>query len=129
LTGKPHRDASGRQVASRENAAAWRRFRQTSATIHEDFVSDDDPALGHELFDIPAEPITRSFWAGAYYPQQRAKGCSRQAPLRALAFKWIRVRDRCWQTRTPCDESLYLNVLKRRGSPVLSSIAEAATNT
>jgi hypothetical protein len=32
--------------------------------------------------------INKSFWAGAFYHQQRNKGCSRQG---ALAFKWIRI--------------------------------------
>jgi hypothetical protein len=40
--------------------------------------------------------------------------------LRALAFKWIRIVYRCWQNRTPYDETTYLNALKRRGSPLLS---------
>jgi len=68
--------------------------------------------------------IPRSFWAAAYYRQQRAKGCSHQAAVRGLAFKWIRILYRCWQTRTPYDESVYLNALKRRGSPLLTSMAE-----
>ena len=45
--------------------------------------------------------------------------------LRALAFKWIRILYRCWQNRTPYDESTYFNALKRRGSPLLDSIAVA----
>ena len=53
--------------------------------------------------------------------QQRGRGCSHQAALRALAFKWIRILCRCWQDRTPSDESTYLNALKRRGSPLLKS--------
>ena len=61
--------------------------------------------------------IPRSFWASAYYHGQRAKGCSHQAAVRALAYKWIRILYRCWQTRTPYDESVYLHTLKRRGSP------------
>jgi transposase len=73
--------------------------------------------------------IPRSFWAAAYYRQQRAKGCSHQAAVRALAFKWIRILYRCWQTRTPYDEATYLNALSRRGSPLLASIAEVAKNT
>jgi len=73
--------------------------------------------------------IPRSFWAAAYYRQQRAKGCSHHAAVRALAFKWIRILYRCWQTRTPYDESTYLNALKRRGSPLLASIAATAKNT
>ena len=43
-----------------------------------------------------------------------------QAAVRALAFKWIRILYRCWQTRTPYNESVYLNALKRRGSPLLN---------
>jgi transposase len=67
--------------------------------------------------------IPRSFWASAYYQRQRAKGCSHQAALRALAYKWIRIVYRCWQTRTPYDESVYLHALKRRGSPLITAMA------
>ena len=73
--------------------------------------------------------LPRSFWAAAYYRQQRAKGCSHHAAVRALAFKWIRILYRCWQARTPYDESTYLNALKRRGSPLLTSIVGLAKNT
>ena len=73
--------------------------------------------------------IPRSFWAAAYYQQQRAKGCSHQAAVRALAFKWIRILYRCWQTRTPYNESTYLNALKRRGSPLLASMMAPTKNS
>jgi transposase len=68
------------------------------------------------------QTINKSFWAGAYYRQQRDKGSSHQAAVRALAFKWIRIVYRCWQTRTPYNESTYLNALKRRGSPLLKQL-------
>ena len=64
--------------------------------------------------------IPHSYWAATYYRQQRSKGASHQAALRALAFKWIRIIYRCWQTRTPYDEAIYLNALKRRGSPLIA---------
>ena len=73
--------------------------------------------------------IPRSFWAAAYYRQHRDKGSTHQAAVRALAFKWIRILYRCWQTRTPYDESTYLNALKHRGSPLLTSIAGTTKNT
>jgi transposase len=69
-----------------------------------------------------AQTINKSFWAGAYYRQQRDKGSSHPAAVRALAFKWIRILYRCWQKRTPYDESTYLNALKRRGSPLLKQL-------
>ena len=72
--------------------------------------------------------IPRSFWASAYYHRQRAKGCSHQAAVRALAYKWIRVLYRCWQTRTPYDESVYLLALKRRGSPLIATMATTPQN-
>jgi transposase len=70
------------------------------------------------------QTITRSFWAGAYYQQQRAKGATHQVAVRALAFKWIRILYRCWKDRTPYDESKYLNALKRRASPLLVTPAQ-----
>ena len=73
--------------------------------------------------------IPRSFWASAYYHRQRAKGSSHQAAVRALAYKWIRILYRCWQTRTPYDESVYLLALKRRGSPLIAAMATTPQNT
>jgi transposase len=71
--------------------------------------------------------IPRSFWAAAYYEQQRSKGKTRQAALRALAYKWIRILHRCWLTGQPYDESRYLNALKQRGSPLLKHLAQPTT--
>jgi hypothetical protein len=42
--------------------------------------------------------------------------------VRALAFKWIRILYRCWQTRTPYDETTYLNALRKRGSPLIRNL-------
>ncbi len=69
-----------------------------------------------------AKTVYHSFWAGAYYRQQRRKGAGHHAAVRALAFKWIRILYRCWQTRTPYNESRYLSALKRRGSPLLQGL-------
>jgi hypothetical protein len=43
--------------------------------------------------------------------------------VRVLAFKWLRTLYRRWQTRTPYDESTYLNAPKKRGSPLPNQIA------
>jgi transposase len=76
--------------------------------------------LRQTFVEWAAQTINKSFWAGLYYRQQRDKGCSYQSAVRALAFKWIRILYRCWQTGTPYNESAYLNALKRRGSPLLN---------
>ncbi len=82
--------------------------------------------LRQTFVEWAAQTINKSFWAGEYYRQQRTKGCTYQAAVRALAFKWIRILYRCWQTRTPYDESTYLKALKRRGSPLLKQLGETA---
>ena len=79
--------------------------------------------LRQTMVEWAAQTINKSFWAGAYYRQQRDKGCSHQTAVHALAFKWIRILYRCWQNRTPYDESKYLNALKRRDSPLLKQVA------
>ncbi|MDH3768455.1 MAG: transposase, partial [Gammaproteobacteria bacterium] len=75
--------------------------------------------LRQTFVEWAAQTINKSYWAGLYYYQQRTKGCSYQAAVRALAFKWIRILYRCWKTRTPYDESRYLKALRDRGSPLL----------
>jgi transposase len=82
--------------------------------------------LRQTFIEFAAQTINKSAWAGAYYRQQRAKGASHHAAVRALAFKWIRILYRCWQDRTPYDESKYLEALRRSGSPLLKQLAEAA---
>lgn len=79
------------------------------------------PRFQRQTFvEFAALSLPHCYWAKAYYEQQRSRGSSRQAALRALAFKWIRIMYRCWQNRMPYDEAKYLNALKRRGSPIIS---------
>jgi len=73
-----------------------------------------------------AEATRHSFGTRAYYQQQRNKGASHQAAVRALAFQWMRILFRCWQDRTPYNETVYLNALERRGSPLLHHLAKAS---
>jgi len=79
--------------------------------------------LRQTFVEWAAESIRHSFWAQIYYQQQRDKGKAHQAAVRALAFKWIRILYRCWQERTPYDESIYLQALKRRNAPLLHNLA------
>ncbi len=99
-------------VTERSGKKHWVRWRWQYPTF-----------LRQTFVEWAAQTINKSFWAGAYYRQQRAKGSAHQAAVRALAFKWIRILYRCWQTRTPYDESTYLEALRRRGSPLLKQLA------
>jgi hypothetical protein len=97
-------------VVERSGKKSWTHWRFACPTF-----------LRQTFVEWAACTITRSFWAGACYQQQRKKGCSHRVAVRALAFKWIRILYHCWKTRTPYDESVYLNALKRRGSPLLAN--------
>ena len=82
--------------------------------------------LRQTFVEWAAESTRHSFWAQVYYQQQREKGKAHQAAVRALAFKWIRILYRCWQDRTPYDESVYLQALKRRSAPLLHNLASGS---
>jgi len=101
-------------VTQRSGQSTWIHWRWQCPTF-----------LRQTFVEWAAQTINKSYWAGLYYYQQRAKGCSYQAALRALAFKWIRILYRCWKTRTPYDEARYLKALQERGSSLLK-MAEVA---
>jgi transposase len=61
--------------------------------------------LRQTFVEWAAESIRHACWAQVYYQQQRDKGNTHQAAVRALAFKWIRILSQCWQERTSYDES------------------------
>jgi len=75
--------------------------------------------LRQTFVEWAGQSVRYSFWAKAYYEQQIEKGKPHNTAIRSLAFKWIRIAFRCWKTRTPYDESKYLEALKERGSPLL----------
>jgi hypothetical protein len=77
-----------------------------------------------EMMRTLSESTRHSFWAQVYYQQQRDNGKAHQAAVRALAFKWLRILYRCWQDRTPYNESVYLNALNRRGSSLIQNLAK-----
>lgn len=79
--------------------------------------------LRQSFQEYAAESVHHSFWARAYYNLQRLKGKSHHAAVRALAFKWIRIIWKCWQTRTAYNEVIYLESLRKASSPLLKFIA------
>jgi transposase len=73
--------------------------------------------LRQTLVEWAGQTVVYSAWAKVYYERMKAKGKGHWAILRALAFKWIRILWKCWQTRTPYDEARYLKQLVHRKSP------------
>jgi len=74
--------------------------------------------LRQTFVEWAGQTIPKCAWAKAYYLQQKRAGKHHQTILRALAFKWIRILWRCWQDRTPYDESRYIQSLIRQNSPL-----------
>ena len=79
--------------------------------------------LRQTFHEYAGESIAHSFWAKAYYESQRAKGKSHAKAVRALAYKWIRIIWKCWQSKTKYDEVKYLESLRKRNSPLLKYAA------
>ena len=68
----------------------------------------------------------RSAWARAFYEKQKARGKTHQAAVRSLAFKWIRILFRCWQSRQPYREELYVAASEGRAVPLSRRASGAA---
>jgi len=73
--------------------------------------------LRQTFVEWAGQTVVYSAWAKEYYQHMKAKGKTHHVILRALAFKWIRILWKCWQTRTPYDEARYLKQLLARRSP------------
>lgn len=95
-------------VIERSGKKMWTHWRYSCPTF-----------LRQTFVECAGFSIRYSFWAKAYYEQQKSKGKPHNSIIRSLAFKWIRIMFRCWKTNTPYNESKYLEALKRRGSPLL----------
>jgi transposase len=78
--------------------------------------------LRQSFHEFAGQSTLHSTWARAYYQQQRLRGKSHHAALRALAFKWIRIIFRCWKDKTPYDEATYCKSLQLPGSSLASAL-------
>jgi len=44
---------------------------------------------------------------------------------RPMAYKWIRIIWKCWQTREKYDEARYVQVLRNKGSKLVAEVVSA----
>jgi transposase len=101
-------------VVERSGKSSWTRWRYFCPKfIRQAFV------------EYAGESIRHSEWARAFYSSQKAKGKSHQAAVRALAYKWIRIIWKCWQTRTKYDEARYVECLRKKGSALVPALVGA----
>lgn len=59
-------------------------------------------------------------WSKAYYKLQHSRGMKRHAILRKLAYRWIRILFRVWQTRIPYDQNRYIQSLLAKNPDIRS---------
>ncbi len=97
-------------VVERSGKSSWTRWRYFCPKfVRQSFVQ------------YAGESVKHSQWARAFYVSQKAKGKRHQAAVRALAYKWIRIIWKCWQTRTKYNEARYLECLRKKGSALVST--------
>ena len=77
--------------------------------------------LRQTLIEWAGQTVLYCAWARAYYEAQKKRGKRHWAILRSLAFIWLRILWKCWQSRTPYQEATYLAALRRRGSKLVPS--------
>jgi transposase len=99
-------------VVERSGKSSWTRWRYFCPKF-----------FRQSFIEYAGESIRHSGWARAFYLSQKAKGKSHQAAVRALAYKWIRIIWKCWQTRTKYDEAIYIECLRRKGSALVPASA------
>jgi transposase len=100
-------------VTERSGKSQWVHWRYACPTF-----------LRQSIVEWAGMSMRYSYWAAAYYKQQRAKGKKHHIAVRALAFKWLRILYRCWRDRKPYDEAKYLFALKTRQAPLLQYMTE-----
>jgi len=81
--------------------------------------------LRQTLIEWAGQTVLYSQWARAYYQQKKEHGKHHWSILRSLAFIWLRILWKCWQTNTPYNEERYLEALRRQGSPLLQSMSKS----
>lgn len=111
------RFASAREIQQFSGIAPVTERSGKSCLIHRRWAC---PKFVRQSFhEFAAQSIRWSAWARAYYQQQRARGNHHHAAVRSLAFRWIRIIFRCWQTGVAYHEETYQQALRRRGSPLV----------
>jgi transposase len=82
------------------------------------------PKFLHQTFhEFAQASIPHCVWAKAFYRQQRERGAGHHEAIRALAFRWIRILFRLWKNNEQYDEQRYIEVLKKKRSPIVQRLA------
>jgi transposase len=111
---------SGEAMAAYSGIAPVKQASGRSVWIHMRWAC---PKFLRQTFhEVARTSLSFCVWAQCYYQRQLQRGKGRHAPFRALAFKWQRILWRCWQDRTPYDDTKYVESLKRDNNELYARI-------
>jgi hypothetical protein len=82
--------------------------------------------MGQTFHEYAGLSIGKCRWANSFYESQMKKGKSSSTAKRALAYKWIRIIYRLWQTGEAYDDAKYEARLIACGSPLAQQPAPQA---
>jgi len=83
--------------------------------------------LRQTFHEFAAQSIPHCQWAAEFYQRHKAKGKRHHAIIRSLAFKWIRILFRCWQSKSNYQDSLY-HAAPALPTPLSSNAPSAGRN-
>jgi transposase len=78
-----------------------------------------DNHTGQAFIEWAKESAKYSAWAKAFVEQRQERGQGFYAIIRTLAYKWIRILWKCWRDGVAYNEETYLEVLRKKGSPLV----------
>ena len=78
--------------------------------------------IHQSFFEYASQSALHCPWAKLFIQDQIRGGKTHSTAVRALAFKWQRIMFVCWRDRVPYDETIYLQSLKRTGSPLATKL-------
>mgnify|MGYP002713236055 CR=1 FL=1 len=61
--------------------------------------------------------LNESVWANSYYQDFKSRGLSENDSYRRLANRWLAIAWKCWQTKTPYDETYHWQQCSLRRKP------------
>jgi hypothetical protein len=91
---------------------SWRPAAKISTGFHRRSAR---PHFIHQsFFESANQSVLHCAWTKVFIKDQIARGKTRPAAVRALAFKWQRIMFVCWRDRVPYDEITYGQSLTSR---------------
>jgi len=82
--------------------------------------------LRQSFQEYAALSLQQCDWARAFYQKQKDHGKSHHAAVRALAYKWLRILFRCWQSKKSYQEEVIIEARKAKPAPLRHRSEKAA---